>query len=104
MANPLPHQPPHLLRCFEAYSQIVLQFCAEQTYEPLQFALSQYPLRLLCLLPQYTFESVVNFHKAFVYARICEGQDDPQGWATINPRDRTQLFSPPPKGRVHEEV
>ena len=75
----------HLLRCFEAYCQIVLEFSSDQAYRPLQFAMSQYRIHLHLLLAQHTFESVAAFHRTFVYARICEGQDNPQGWVTIDP-------------------
>ena len=73
-----------LMKCFEAYCQIVLEFASEQLYRPLQFAMSQYRLRLHLLSGQYTFDSVAAFHRTFVYARICEGQDDPTGWVTVD--------------------
>ena len=74
----------NLLKCFEAYCQVVLEFASEQVYRSLQFAMSQYRLRLHLLIGQYTFDSVASFHRTFVYARICEGQDNPVGWATVD--------------------
>ena len=71
----------NLLKCFEAYCQVVLEFASEQVYRPLQFAMSQYRLKLHLLISQYTFDFVASFHRTFMYARICEGQDKPVGWA-----------------------
>ena len=69
----------HVLKCFEPYCQIVLEFASQEVYRRLQFAMAQYRLHLYALLNTYTFESVIAFHKTFVYARICEGHDNPEG-------------------------
>lgn len=45
----------------------------------LHCALADYRLILHELVNIYIFQSVVNFHFAFVQARIFKGQDDPPG-------------------------
>ena len=69
----------HLTRCFEVYCQVVLELAPESMYRELNKAFCLYRCHLNTLLASYTFESVLAFHKTFMYARISEVQDDPEG-------------------------
>ena len=66
----------HLLKCFEIYCQIILKFVFSKIYRKLNFFMTIYRLRLYTLLSTYIFDSMIIFHKIFVYVRICENQNN----------------------------
>ncbi|MCJ1456345.1 hypothetical protein MMC28_006706 [Mycoblastus sanguinarius] len=73
----------HLLYCFEIYGQILCILADPQAglkEIELQRALSDYKIRLLKLSKVASFESLREWHKAFVGVQIREGQDRVEGW------------------------
>lgn len=68
------------MRCFEVYGQAICHFSAPTVALNLQEALSDYRVKLSELSMHYTFESVKDYHLAFVALRVLMGQDDPSGW------------------------
>ena len=74
----------HLIKCFEIYCQIVIEFAHIVTRFELQKTLIMYRIRLITLVINYTFKFLLFFHKTFVYARICEDQDDSEIWRLID--------------------
>ena len=64
----------HLIKCFEIYCQIIIKFAHIVTRSKLQKTLIMYRIRLVILVINHIFKSM--FHKTFVYARICEDQND----------------------------
>ena len=68
----------HLTRCFEVYCQIILELAPPPVYRDLNKALSTYRCRLNKLVPSYIFDSILAFHKTFMYTRINQVQDDPE--------------------------
>ncbi|KAL8920033.1 MAG: hypothetical protein Q9208_006488 [Pyrenodesmia sp. 3 TL-2023] len=74
---------PHMLYCFEIYGQIVCMMAGPQGAEAqleLQSALADYRIRLLKMSKWATFQSVKEWHGAFLERRFQCGQDDPEGW------------------------
>ena len=74
----------HLFKCFEIYCQIVLKFVFSKIYRKLNFFITIYRLRLYTLLSTYIFDSMMIFHKIFVYARICENQNNSNDWFIVD--------------------
>ncbi|KAL6722063.1 hypothetical protein ACLMJK_001168 [Lecanora helva] len=73
----------HMLYCFEIYAQLICHLASPQGVEAeleLQRALADYRVRLLKLCKVATFESLRDWHKAYLAAQIKEGQDKPSGW------------------------
>lgn len=73
----------HLLYCFEIYGQIIGVFTSFQGIEQevdLQKALADYRIRLLKLSKAATFESLREWHKAFLETQFRDGQDRVEGW------------------------
>ena len=75
-----------LLRCFEVYGQAICHFCPPTVAIRLQEALSDYRVRLSDLSVHYRFDSIREYHYAFMGARILCGQDDPIAWITEDNR------------------
>ena len=78
----------HMLYCFEVYGQILCIFVRPQGVDremELQKALADYRIRVLKLCKVASFESLREWHKAFLQAQIRDGQDRPEGW-----RDRKE--------------
>lgn len=74
----------HLIRCFEVYCQIIIEFAHVVTRSKLQKVLIMYRIQLITLVINHIFESLLFFHKTFVYARICESQNDLEIWKLID--------------------
>ena len=74
----------HLIKCFEIYCQIIIEFAHIVTRFELQKTLIMYRIRLIILVINHTFEFLLFFHKTFVYARICEDQNDLEIWRLID--------------------
>ena len=73
----------HMMYCFEVYGQILCIFASPQGVQlekDLQHALADYRIRVLKLSKVATFESLRDWHKAFIEAQIREGQDKSEGW------------------------
>lgn len=80
-AAPSEHKEPMaMMMSFEIYSQIICASAPPTTVLDLHYALVDYRLTLHELVGIYIFQSVVNFHIAFIQTRIFRGQDNPQGW------------------------
>ena len=75
---------PHLLYCFEVYGQIICILADPKGNRglevELQRALTDYRIRLLKLAKGATFESLNEWHKAFLEEMFQKGQDRPEGW------------------------
>lgn len=69
-----------LLRSQFIYSQVVAFFAHPATQLDLQNAFVDYQLLLLEKSILHTFASLKAFHIAFVFERIMDGQDIPDGW------------------------
>ena len=74
----------HLIKCFEIYCQIIIEFAHIVTRFELQKTLIMYRIRLIILVINHTFEFLLFFYKTFVYARICEDQNDLEIWRLID--------------------
>ena len=89
------HDLSHLLYCFEVYGQIVCLLAAGGTdvagVEELQRALAEYRMRLLKLAKVCTFESLRDWHGAFLDEMFKNGQDSAEGWRVTRP-ELTQLL------------
>ena len=83
----------HLTRCFEVYCRIVLELAPESVYGDLNKAFAMYWCHLNALLANYTFDSVLAFHKTLMYARINGIQDDPRGGESLTNVWRTATSS-----------
>ncbi|MCJ1280136.1 hypothetical protein MMC21_007963 [Puttea exsequens] len=70
----------HLLYCFEVYGQILCIFVGENYEAELQSALADYRIRILKWCKVATFESLRDWHKAFLEVQIRNGQDRADGW------------------------
>ena len=66
----------YLIKCFEMYCQIVLELILESIYKKLNKIFFIYRCHLNVLLINYIFDSILIFHKIFMYARINEIQND----------------------------
>ena len=76
----------HLTKCFEMYCQIVLELILESMYRKLNKIFFMYRCHLNVLLINYIFDSMLIFHKIFMYARINEIQNDLERWKIIDKR------------------
>ena len=74
----------HLIKCFEIYCQIIIEFAHIVTRFELQKILIMHRIRLITFVINHTFEFLLFFHKTFVYARICEDQNDLEIWRLID--------------------
>lgn len=81
-----------LLRCFEVYGQAICHYAHSDVVIQLQEALSDYRVRLIDLSVYYTFDSIREYHYAFMYARILNGQDDPISWTAEDESCRNVLI------------
>ena len=73
----------HLLYCFEIYGQILCILTDPQGGRKeieLQRALTDYRVRVLKLSKMASFESLREWHKAYLGAQIRGGQDRVEGW------------------------
>ena len=76
----------HLLRCFEVYGAAICHFAHPGIAFRLQEALCEYRIRLAELSTLYRFDTVREYHYAFMAARMLHGQDDPQAWQARDDR------------------
>ena len=76
----------HLIKYFEMYCQIVLELTLESMYKKLNKVFFIYRCYLNALLINYFFDSMLIFHKIFMYARINEIQNDLEKWKIIDKR------------------
>ena len=74
----------HLIKCFEIYCQIIIEFVHIVTRFELQKIVIMYRIRLIILVINHTFEFLLFFRKTFVYARIYEDQNDSEIWRLID--------------------
>ena len=70
-----------LLRCFEVYAHAICFFAARPHVAlELHEALVRYRVRLMDFSLHYSFQSIRNYHYAFMSKRILSKQDDPVAW------------------------
>ena len=91
----------HLLRCFGVYTQAVLHYTSDHRLRPLVEAFGTYTAWLQDMSVQYRFDSIRDYHHAFVRTRILLAQDDAAAWATLD-QDIMHLLvrkQPPPNAQ-----
>ena len=74
----------HLKQCMKIYDTMIVQLTHFIVKKKLVKSIFIYKNRLFFLFEQHTFESVIEYHKMFIYIRICEDQNDVQTWRIID--------------------